>query len=305
MLGIVVLNYNTCEDTIECVQSIVETTKNKFKIYIVDNKSSDSSFEILSEKFKCNSLIEIIKSEINGGYSAGNNLGIKKALEEGADAVLLSNSDIIYYDNSIDAMYLTIHNNSDVGIVGPKVLLLNGEIQHFVRENYTFANYMFSKNPLKKLDVFNINYRVYNKNYNYYDELFYFGLVSGCCIMLSKNYFNSCGILDDNIFLYFEEAIISYKAKQQGLLTCLNPKAVVLHKSSGSIGNKASAFSRYHRYFSSLYFLKKYLKINNFKLSLSLIINLVPLIFNSVNDKSYRIYMMELIKNSKVLFNLK
>ena len=67
-------------------------------------------------------------------------------------------------------------------------------------------------------------------------------------------------------FLYFEESIIANKAKNTELFSCVLPKSIVLHKSSLSIGNPNTAFSRYHRYYSSMYMLKKYEGINNIQL---------------------------------------
>jgi GT2 family glycosyltransferase len=289
MLGIVVLNYNTWEDTIICVQSILETTKVNYKVYIVDNKSVDNSYEILSEKYNCNSLIEIIKSEINGGYSAGNNLGIKKALEEGADAVLLSNSDIVYYENSIDFMYIKYQmNKDDVGLIGPKVLLLNGEIQHLVRKNYTLVNYLFSKKPFNRIDILGINKRTYHRDYNYERDYLFYGCLSGCCLMISDKYFRQAGLLDENIFLYYEESIIGYNARKANLKSCLVINANVLHKSSVSIGNKNSAFSRYHRYYSSMYMMRRYVKVNLISFTLIFLTNYLPFLFSSLKNIDYQ-----------------
>ena len=112
---------------------------------------------------------------------------------------------------------------------------------------------------------------------------------------LSRKYFDLCGLLDEGTFLYFEESIIASKAKNTELLSCILPQSTILHKSSVSIGNPNSAFSRYHRYFSSMYMLKKYVGINNFKLLIIGFINLLPLAINSINNKSYRYYFKQLL----------
>lgn len=298
MIGIVILNYNTQYDTIECVKSITETTNSDYKIYIVDNNSLDNSYINLLNLYSNSKGIEVLKSKINGGYSAGNNIGIKKALSEGAKAVLLSNSDIIYYNNSIDVLFDYLINNENIGIIGPKILLENGCIQNSPRQNYTFKNYIIGKKPFKYFNFNKIYNEVYFKNYTYDKELIFKGLVSGCCIGLSKNYFELCGTLDEGTFLYFEESIIAKKANKLNLLTCLLPSSVVLHKSSLSIGKQNSAFSRYHRYYSSMYMLKKYESINNWMLLLISIINIIPFI-TKIYNKEYRKYL--LIYKNKVL----
>lgn len=288
MIGIVILNYNTQEETVECVESIVKTTNSNYKIYIVDNNSKDKSYERLKRLYLNYDSIEVIKSEKNDGYSAGNNLGIKKALSDGADVIFLSNSDIVFHENSLDAMYEYLLKNQNIGIIGPKIILKNGSIQKSPRHNYNFKNYIFTKKPFKILDCNNNFKKTYFENYDYKQELIFDGLVSGCCIGLTNKYFDLCGLLDESTFLYFEESIIAIKASEVDLKTCLYPKSSVLHKSSLSIGNQNSAFSRYHRYYSSTYMLYKYAKINRIQLIFIFLLNLSPLVLYGIFDKKYR-----------------
>lgn len=304
MIGIVIVNYKTWGDTISCINSIQTTTNCEYKIYVVDNKSPNDSYKQLCSQINKFKNVVIVESDKNGGYSAGNNIGIKLALQDGADAVLLSNSDIIFYDNSIDILYKHLKENPKVGIVGPKVILENGNIQHMIRENFTFLNYIFSKKPLIYFDFFGLNKKTNFRSYNYKEELLFYGLLSGCCIALTKEYIDKCGFLDENIFLYYEEAIISYKARNCNLLTCFLPNSKVLHKSSASIGNKQSAFSRYHRYYSSMYFLRKYLKLSNFKLFVVFLINFIPFLFNSIYRKDYRRMLKSFTKQCLELYKI-
>lgn len=301
MIGIVILNYNTLKETIECVKSIVKTTISNYKIYIVDNNSLDNSYVSLCNLYSNSKVIVVLQSKINGGYSAGNNIGIKNALNEGAKAILLSNSDVIYYENSIDKLYQYLIAHEEIGIIGPKILLSDGSIQKSPRKNYTFLNYILGKKPFKYFDYKQRLKEVYFENYEYDKELIFMGLVSGCCIGLSKKYFELCGLLDEGTFLYFEEAIIAIKAKNKNLYTCVLPNSVVMHKCSLSIGNQNSAFSRFHRYYSSMYMLKKYKIVNNFMLLIIIFINIVPFIAK-VQDTQYRKYFLIYITNVFKLF---
>ncbi|MNI44306.1 Glycosyl transferase family 2 [compost metagenome] len=285
------------------MESIRKTTKSDYKIYIVDNNSANDSYIKLYSTFNnCCLDVVLIESKTNGGYSVGNNIGIKKALSDGANVVILSNSDIIYFENSIDSMYTYLNNNKNIGILGPKVILENNEIQESPRKNYTFNNYIFGKKPFIYFDYKYVRKNTYFDHYKYDNDLVFKGLVSGCCIALTKEYFEICGLLDDNIFLYYEESIIAHKAFNTNLHTCILPSAVVLHKSSVSIGNPDSAFSRYHRYYSSMYMLKKYVKISNLKLLLVFLINFIPFLINSISKKEYRDLMLSFIKKCLKLF---
>ncbi|ULT56778.1 glycosyltransferase family 2 protein [Neobacillus drentensis] len=301
MIGIVILNYKTWEETIECVESIRKSTKCRYKIYIVDNKSPDDSYIQLYSKFQDSDDVVLINSNENGGYSAGNNIGIKQALLDGAEAVILSNSDIIYFENSIDFMYEYLKSNKNIGILGPKVILENNTIQNSPRKNYTFKNYLFSKKPFIFLDFQGIKRKTYFTDYDYDRELVFKGLVSGCCMVLTKEYFELCGFLDENVFLYFEEAIVSNKAINTELKTCVLPQANVLHKGSVSIG-KQSAFSRFHRYYSSLYMLRKYVGINKLQFTFILFLNYIPFVINSFYKKEYRRMLKKFTKQCFSLY---
>ena len=99
MLGIIVLNFNNPNETINCINSIHISSLIKYKIYIVDNSEDLNSFSQLNRMYKSNSNIKIIKSE-NNGYSAGNNLGIKMAIKEFCDLLLIVNPDVEFYKNT-------------------------------------------------------------------------------------------------------------------------------------------------------------------------------------------------------------
>ncbi|HEY5563198.1 MAG TPA: glycosyltransferase, partial [Clostridiaceae bacterium] len=81
---IVILNYNSHEDTIECVKQCRNITYNNYRIIVVDNNSTDDSYKIIENNLKD---VILLKSDINKGYGYGNNIGIKAALAEGAEYI--------------------------------------------------------------------------------------------------------------------------------------------------------------------------------------------------------------------------
>src|SRR3989339_414113 len=97
MLSIITINYNGSQDTIKLLESLKRQTDKDFEIIIIDNKSSPEDIQTLqnfieTRKNNFNSL-ELIKSEKNLGFSGGNNLGIKQALRQDADWIVLLNND--------------------------------------------------------------------------------------------------------------------------------------------------------------------------------------------------------------------
>ena len=102
-VGIVILNYMTYELTINCLDNLNNMEYNNFFVVVVDNLSPNNSYEKIFEyiskgKFKYD--IYLLKSDKNGGYSYGNNLGVKKAENLKADYILIMNNDIFIKENN-------------------------------------------------------------------------------------------------------------------------------------------------------------------------------------------------------------
>ena len=98
---IVLLNYNSYEDTKDCIDSLLKCNKPVFDIVLVDNASSDNSLEKLRALYP---QIQYIESKINKGFAGGCNLGIQYAYDQGADYVLLLNNDTVVDPNFLEAL---------------------------------------------------------------------------------------------------------------------------------------------------------------------------------------------------------
>src|ERR1035437_2216086 len=115
---IVLLNWNGFNDTVECVNSIKKISYGNYEIIIVDNES-ENDFEKL-ENIYSNEII-LIRSDVNLGFAGGNNLGIKYALKNDADFVLLLNNDTTVDPDFLDGL-IKSGIEKEFGIVAPKIL---------------------------------------------------------------------------------------------------------------------------------------------------------------------------------------
>lgn len=236
-LGIVILNYNNWDDTFECVESLlnfidIDTTN----IYIVDNNSKTSpNFEFLNKILSFNN-IKIIYTKVNGGYSSGNNIGLNEAIKDNCDYFLITNNDVIFEEDSIKPMINYLNENKDVGIIGPRVYKLNGEIQEIgsVYEMNLSNKYKTLLNKLF-LDLF---FRKYNSKRQMklskeevIKEMYY---VSGCCFLFSKNSLKYIYPLDETFFLYYEEYNLGRILKQNQLKSIYYQLSSVIHKEGQS-----------------------------------------------------------------------
>ncbi len=306
MLGIIILNYNTSDDVISCVNSILKTTKTDYRIYIVDNLSTDDSYSHLRDHFMECDRIEVILSDCNGGYSYGNNIGIKKAVLDGCDYLLISNADIIYYKKSIDTMLEAIKKESDIGVIGPSCRSFDKKESQLYRKTYNTKLYLFSKQPFLYIGRrFSGTRTEYSKPkwINKDNSIFKFkGMVRGCCFLISSDLFKKMGYFDDNIFLYSEEWIVAKKLEKAGLFCACDFNAKVLHKEANSTSKEGTAFQTYHLYLSAFYYLKHYLKCNMAELLFFYLQNVGVFSVRAILKKDYRKLLTSFLKdNTKLL----
>ncbi len=261
-LGIIILNYNTWEESIQCIKSIEKYTNIPYKIYLIDNKSkinaSEEQLSIISD-FKHT---ELIYSNENRGYSAGNNIGIKKALEE-CQYIMICNSDILFVDNSIEKMIEFLEKNKNVGIIGPTIYNTENILQPFYMITKLTAigkiKNMLLKTPLKGfLKKFKENF-IIDKEIEEPKKVFG---VSGCCFLMSKECARFLYPLDERVFLYEEEYIIGVRLENQ-YDVYIFPNTHIIHAHGKSTGGMTE-FSYNCLIESEQLYLKEYLHTNIF-----------------------------------------
>ena len=304
MIGIIILNYNTAEDVMECVNSIHKTTKANYKIYVVDNKSTDGSVETLREKLRKDPLVELLVTDYNGGYSFGNNIGIKKAINDGAQYILISNPDVVYYDGAIDIMLADLISDSEIGVIGPSTPSLDQEESQLLRKVYTPSVYVFSKKPFLYLSKVFKGLKTefaYPKDNSVMPYKFK-GMVRGCSFLISSELFQSIGLFDDNVFLYSEEWIIAKKLSDLGLFCAYDTRAKALHKEATSTSQAGTGFQSYHLYLSAFYYLKEYTNCNKATLTAFYCQNMINYAIKSLRNDSYRALIGKFAKTQTKLF---
>ena len=267
MLGIAIINYNTFEKTIECVESVIRTVKSEYRIYLLDNASQNESFEKLAEQYRNNPVVELIKSDENTGYARGNNICIEKAKADGCEYILISNNDIIFKENAVDILLNEI-KQSGAFIVSPAVYGTDGIRQASVKavkpsfkEYIQFSNYIVGKlMPRKKHLAYLKKMTPKNKAEVYW--------TAGSCFLADIKQFESIGLFDPYTFLFFEEYIISEKALNNNLKIIYVPEAGVIHCHGASMGGAVNLFTRLASFRSECYMFCNYWIISPSQLKL-------------------------------------
>ena len=262
MVDILVLNYNDFKTTISFVNS-VKNYSNVGSVLIVDNKSTDDSFEKLKEI--TSEKVFLIQSERNGGYGAGNNLGIRYLSENfHSEFILLSNPDVIVSNDVLVQLENFLRTHSDYAIVSSFMCNSQGIRQR----NTAFRipskrEYILSSDLLFKKIVRPFDYNMVEYKCDHVKEV---GSVSGSMFLMRADDMLKYGMFDESIFLYCEEVVlgkkISKSGKKIGLLTDLN----YIHNHSVSISRTFNSIVSKHRLYlqSKMYVIKEYFDANFF-----------------------------------------
>lgn len=243
LVFIIILNWNGWQDTVACVESCRRLTWPNFRIVIVDNGSTDGSEDFLRRQLPGE---EIIQAGANLGFAGGNNVGIRGALEAGANYVWLLNNDAVADPEALTMLVEAMEGESAVGITGSKIYYRDDP------RRIWFAGGMWEKGRLRP------RHRGANKlDEGQFDETCEVGSVSGCSMLVRAAAIRDIGLMEESYFLYWEDTEWCARAQAEGYKVLFVPGSRIWHKVSSSAGR--SSFSQY--YYSirnGFYFLREY-----------------------------------------------
>lgn len=252
-----ILNYNDADTVAKLVNCIIEYPSID-EILVVDNCSRDNSMELL-KKIKQDKVI-LIQAEKNGGYGAGNNLGIKYALNERkCKYVLLSNPDVLFSNTLVIKMRKAFEKFSDAAIVTAVQYDINRvPIKDLAWKLPTSFDYALMTTGIGKR-ISNLQYSYDEISKNDYNEV---DCVPGALLMYDAKKFCEVGGYDEKMFLYCEEDTIAYKLKNYAYKTILIGTDYYIHEHSVSIDKSISSkkIQSSMIFKNRIYFMKTYLK---------------------------------------------
>ena len=249
-IGIILVNYNGSADTLDCIKSLNKMSYNDFQIIVVDNNSTDESLKLLSEK-KEELKYELIALNENRGFSAGNNVGICKAIQIGVEYVLLLNNDTI-----VDPYFLERLMSNE--LVPFDVCVTTGTIYYTSNKNRIwYAAGQFYLN-FAKVSQIGRN----NKNGKLPQKPIKVSFASGCCMCIPISVIQSVGLLDESYFLYEEDVDYCYRLMRENISIYYVPDAVIYHKVSSSTTktDKMSSVTQYYMVRNKYNFINRYYK---------------------------------------------
>ena len=225
--AVVLVNYKGWADTIVCVNSI-KKCKDAPHIIVVDNGSPDDSVSQLQKTFPD---LDLIASPTNLGFSAGNNLGIKRALRKGAQVVYILNNDTEVDPNLFFRAYRYVNGKSRIS--GGKIYYAKGYEYHANQKGkgnilwYAGGHFDWDSVIAKHVGVDEIDQGQHN-------TVKPVDFITGCFMAVPRQIFSKIGFLDEPFFLYLEDSDYCLRAKRAGIEVLYHPKLVIYHRNSSS-----------------------------------------------------------------------
>lgn len=214
--AIILLNFNSFQDTNECIESILDSRESHYTIVVVDNASKDNSLSKLKGRYASNITISFIDSNKNLGFSGGCNLGIEYALQNRFDYILLLNNDTIVTPGYLSELKQIFKIDSQIGIVGGKTLFNDD------RKSIWDAGGSISKKEYR-----GIRRRDGDAGINTVGEV---GFVTCCLALVKREVIEKIGPLPEAYFFGSEEWDFSLRAQRAGFKLMYTPECVIYHK---------------------------------------------------------------------------
>lgn len=287
-IAFVIVNWNGADDTIACVRSLLSMDEQRFTAYVVDNGSSAEDLGRIRTALAGEQKITIIEAGDNLGYSGGNNLGGRRAIDDGIEFLIILNNDTIVQRTFLTEALHCLNEHPDIPLWGykqfyPGLDLIyakgGGRLNLFTGDDRLIG----TRRPDDAIDDSSVN----------------IGYVAGSCLGIDVRLMKEIGLYDDDYFLYSEEADLCIRARRHGAPIGYCSRAIVEHNAAHSTGywsrtyvyyflrNKFVFMRKNARWFHwpSFFVVYCFVYIGGFSL-LSLIRNpgLIPIIVNAVRD---------------------
>jgi hypothetical protein len=219
---IVLLNYNNWQDTVECINSLKNCGVKDSNILVIENCSSDDSVKKLKTESPEVSIIELNK---NLGFTGGNNVGIKYALDNNYDyAIALNNDTIVESRDSIRILIAEMDNNPDVTIG-------TGRIFYYPQKDLVWFD--GGKLIKWKASAIHYNFRQNKHDIKLNNKNMEIDFISGCFMCIRLKDFSKLGYMDENFFIYLDDIEYSARAIKNNLKLMYFHKVVIYHKALG------------------------------------------------------------------------
>lgn len=242
-VSIILLNWNNWNETQECLESLEKVNYPNFEIIVVDNGSKNGDeariqefclkakiYRVLPKLYAKEDKIKAIFNKENLGFAGGNNVGIKYALENGADYVMLLNNDAIVAPDFLTELVNVGESDSRFGILGSRIYEYGTEAIAFDGGK---VNKWLTKGEHKAVEI-------------KLQQLREVDYITGAAMLIKREVIKKIGLMREEYFLYYEDVDWCLRARKAGYKCILVPASRIWHKISATNKEGSPSYIYYH-----------------------------------------------------------
>jgi len=240
----IIVNWNLCQDTMDCIDSLLKADPPSPRVLVIDNASADGSVESIRAKF---SEVEIMANYRNAGFVAACNQGIEYAMKLGADYVLLINNDTVVDRRFLFELIRMAEAHPSVGIVGPLILFADRPNRVWSLGDSIQPFWPVPRPVVRRgASVFSVMSHALAVDY-----------VTGCAMLIKRTVVERIGGFDLSFKMYYEDADFCRRSRMAGFQIMAVPSSRVFHKVSAS-GQRVPEQTAYYQTRNRLRFYRRY-----------------------------------------------
>jgi GT2 family glycosyltransferase len=240
-VSVIVLNWNRCADTLDCLESLARLDYPNVRVILVDNASVDGTVAAVRERHP---EVDVVENSENLGYAEGNNVGLRLAQAEGADFVLLLNNDTVVRPDFLTHLVATLRARPDAGVAGPTILF--HDHPNVIWSAGGSVSARDGRSSMIGLREAEATLPVEPREVEF---------VTGCALLTRREAIEHVGYLDPRFFTYYEETEFCARVRRAGFQVLHVPRSRIWHKISLE-KQEASARVTYYMVRNRLLFLK-------------------------------------------------
>lgn len=258
-LSVIIVNYNVKHFIELCIDSVIKASKNiDIEIIVVDNNSQDGSCELIRNKYP---KVTLVENKENKGFSKANNQAVTLSNSE---YLLFLNPDTVMPEDFLHKALQYLDTHPQVGALGPKLIDGKGKYAPDSKKSFPTLSVAIFKttginNVFKKSPYFNKYYAVHIDK----DEIAEVEVLSGCCMFLRKELFNTIGdAFDEDYFMYCEDVDLSFRVRKNGYKNIYFPDIQLIHYKGESTKKATLSYIKVFNEALSIFVSKHYSQAN-------------------------------------------
>jgi len=232
-VAVVVLNWNAGRMTLECLTSLRGSIGATLRIIVVDNASTDDSVALLRDAAPD---VDLIVNASNVGFAEGNNVGIRRAMEQDAEYVLILNNDTTIEPHAIQTLVAEAARLRDAGAVSPMIYFAEPA------DLIWFGGAAFD--PRRGFPGRVTGYR--ERDSGQYASTRPVDRLTGAAMLVTREAIVRCGTFDGDLFFLYEDVDWSLRMREAGFGLYVVPAARIWHRVAATQGSEHSALSMYY-----------------------------------------------------------